>query len=156
MSERPMTPPRNMSTEKYTRAKNPQPLLALLAMVSANSYQPSTVNKRKMLYTLMAGLPKYSGAMVPKMVDERMAKMMRNTMKAMNTSSDARVASFRPARSLWMLGMNRSIFKLLNNRIERRASTALVAMVCSSMGDANEGRATMSTMKSNLFHPSRQ
>ena len=93
---------------------------------------------------------------MPKMVDERMEKMMRNTMKAMNTNSDACVARRRPANSLWMLGMNRSILRLLNNRIERRARMALVAIVCWSIGDANDGRAMTSTMKSNLFHPSRQ
>lgn len=119
-------------------------------------------NNRKILYKLIPGLPKYSGAILPKMAEDNIEKMNSKTIPAAIMSNENRNANFMPLRSCLMFGIKRITLKLLNKRIDRKASTAFVAIECSINGLANEGKAIMTTIKSKrfqllcqyFFHPS--
>ena len=89
---------------------------------------------------------------MPKMMDERMEKIIRSSTKAMTTRKEDLIASLTPFSSFSILGMKWNILNDLNSRMERSASTVLVAIVCSISGFAREGRDISNMMKSNLFH----
>ena len=85
-----------------------------------------------------------------------MEKIIRKTAKDMKTSGEALTASRTPSSNLWMLGMKRNILNDLNSLNERKANIVLVAIDWSRKGLAIDGKATISTTKSNRFQPELQ
>ena len=98
-------------------------------------------------------MPKYSGAAFPKMKVVIILNTNSNTINPIATINEALNANLIPFRRLSIFGMNLSKRKDLNTRIVLNDRSMLVLGKSMPKILIQDGRASSTRIRSNLFHP---
>ena len=154
--ESPKMPPKKKRVANMILTNLPMSSVLFSAICVGISAHPSPVNKRKIVNKDNPGSPKRSGAVLPKMVDDKMEMISNRTEKAIVTIKEAFIAKPIPLSNPLMFGINlskRNDLKILKDLNERRI---LVARPVSVNRFNRDGIATKVIMKSNLFQLSPQ